>query len=136
MINARDIPLDPVSLVAAGIAGLIVGDAGYQVATYVVVIASATLGALWAIRRRPVDAAMPWPIFAAMLIGSVSLCGAGVTLMIERATDLPFLWLLAPVCTVMAGIGDDWPKVGQALLVKGGALLDVIFRRNSGGGSE
>ena len=133
MIDGKDIPLDPVSMVAAAIAGLVVGDAGLQVATYIVVLGSSTLGALWAVQRRPLDMAMPWPLFSALLIGSVSLCGVGVTLIIERTTNLPFLWLLAPVCTIMAGIGHDWPKIGQILLEKSGSLLDTLLRRKTGG---
>ena len=80
-------PLDPVSLLAAVLVGILAPQTDHQAAAYVVIAASAMLGALWALSRRdPPDGAgqaprrrLPGWVYVPLVTGSTTLVAAGVT---------------------------------------------------------
>ncbi len=127
--------LDPVN-VAIAVAGVLFGPAlAGVIGPYAVIILSATVGAAWALGRRPASPRLGAAWFflrlqtTAVLI-TVSLANlAGRWLGMEDHT-----WLLAPIALLVGGVGDDWPRVGRWLVLRGLRLFERRAGGDGGGG--
>lgn len=139
-------PLDPVSLLAAVLAGILAPQTGHQAAAYVVIAASAMLGALWALSRRdPPDGAgqaprrrLPGWVYVPLVTGSTTLVAAGASEIIAAWTDVSVLWLVAPVSLGIAAVGHDWMTVHRWMPDFLGRVLDLVqaFRGARQGGRK
>jgi len=125
--------LDPVSLCIA-LAGALFGPAlAGIIGPYAVIILAATTGASWALGQQQAGTrgAMAWyflRINATAVLVTVSCANlAGRWLGMEESA-----WLLAPIGLLIGGVGNDWPRLMQWLLIR----LARLFERRTGTGSR
>lgn len=118
-------PLDPVSLLAAGFAGVLAPQIGHQAAAYVVIVASSLLGALWALSRREPGIGAPGWLYVLAVAGSTTLVAAGASEVLATWVDVSVLWLVAPVSLAIAAIGHDWASVHRWAPDLIGKALDI-----------
>lgn len=125
-------PLDPVSLLAAGFAGVLAPQIGHQAAAYVVIVASSLMGALWALSRREPGVGSPGWLYVVMVTGSTSLVAAGASEALAEWMDLSVVWLVAPVSLAIAAVGHDWATAHRWGPDLAGKLLDIAQRVRGG----
>ena len=123
--------LDPVSVCIA-LAGVIFGPALAQIiGPYAVIILSTTVGASWALGRRKPGARWGAAWYFLRLNATAVVITAGLANAAGRWLELDdHAWLLAPIALVVGGVGDDWPRLGQWLLLCAGR----VFERRTGAG--
>lgn len=126
-------PLEPVS-VAVALAGVIFGPAlASLIGPYAVIIISATVGAAWALGRRDPAARLGAVWYFLRLNATAVIVTVGLATLAGRWLGInDHSWLLAPIALFVGGVGDDWPKVGQWILLRAARVLE----RKAAGGED
>ncbi len=117
--------LDPTAA-AIAVAGVLFGPAlAGIVGPYAVIIVSSTVGASWALGRRP-----PASKFgAAWFFLRINMTACLLTVLLARLIGQyigaeEHSWLLAPTAMFIGGVGDDWPRIAKWLILRIGRVFD------------
>ena len=117
--------LDPTAA-AIAVAGVLFGPAlAGIVGPYAVIIVSSTVGASWALGRRPTA-----PKFgAAWFFLRINMTACLLTVLLARFIGQyigaeEHSWLLAPTAMFIGGVGDDWPRIAKWLILRIGRVFD------------
>ena len=122
--------LDPIN-VSIALASILFGPTlASIVGPYAVILMAATLGAAWALGRRPPDAKIGATLYFLRLnVTAVLVTVSLANLTSQWAGMEDGSWLLAPIALFVGSVGDDWPKVSKWLMLR---LARLIERRTGG----
>lgn len=122
--------LDPVS-VSIAIASVLFGPTLADiVGPYTVILMAATLGAAWALGRRKPDAEIGAALYFLRLnVTAILVTVSLANLASQWAGIEDGRWMLAPIALFVGSVGDDWPKVGNWVMLR---LARLIERRTEG----
>lgn len=121
----QDAALDPVA-VAVALASVLFGPTlAAIVGPYAVICIASTVGAAWALGRRPQATRRNAVLYFVRLNATAALVTVGLAGAIARGLGLgDGAWLLAPVALLVGGVGDDWPAVGRWVLARAARLIE------------
>ena len=117
--------LDP-TVAAIAVAGVLFGPAlAGIVGPYAVIIVSSTVGASWALGRRPTASKFG----AAWFFLRINMTACLLTVLLARFIGQyigaeEHSWLLAPTAMFIGGVGDDWPRIAKWLILRIGRVFD------------
>lgn len=122
--------IDPVSVLAALLAGWVGAEYAQTIGAYAVICLGALLGAGAALGRRPPSARnSSAAAFVAWLVLMALLFTAPAALVVATVGGPQWKWTVAPLAALIAGIGHDWPRVGRWVVE---LVRDAISRRVGG----
>ena len=134
-MNDRIDPIDPITA-AVAIASILFGPAlAGIVGPYAVIIVSSTVGASWALGRRPTA-----PKFgAAWFFLRINMTACLLTVLLARFIGQyigaeEHSWLLSPTAMFIGGVGDDWPRIVEWLILRVGRIFDRRMGMDKDGG--
>lgn len=94
-------------------------------APYVVIVTGALLGTGWGLKRRAPAAAGGMWSFTLLMLGTALVFTMPAAVYLQRYFGAgSYQWLLAPLATIIAAIGDDWPRVGTWAVEMGRRVIN------------
>lgn len=118
--------IDPVSVAVALIGTLIGAELAKYVGPYLVIGAAGLTGSGLALMRRPPGSRVSALAFVSWLTVLSILLTVPVAEWLASVLAVESRWMLAPVAGAVAGVGHDWPRVGEWLFQR---LARLIERR-------
>jgi len=117
--------IDPVSA-AIALAGFIFGPSlAAIIGPYAVILLAATVGAAWSLGRRDQSLRTGAALYFLRLNATAVLVTVGIATLAAKWLGVTEQnWLLAPVAIVVGAVGDDWPRIGRWLIVRGGRFFE------------
>lgn len=134
-MNDRIDPVDPITA-AVAIASILFGPAlAGIIGPYAVIIVSSTVGASWALGRRPTASKFG----AAWFFLRINMTACLLTVLLARFIGQyigaeEHSWLLAPTAMFIGGVGDDWPRIAKWLILRVGRIFDRRMGLDKDGG--
>lgn len=127
--------IDPITA-AVAIASILFGPAlAGIIGPYAVIIVSSTVGASWALGRRPTASKFG----AAWFFLRINMTACLLTVLLARFIGQyigaeEHSWLLAPTAMFIGGVGDDWPRIAKWLILRVGRIFDRRMGLDKDGG--
>lgn len=134
-MNDRIDPVDPITA-AVAIASILFGPTmSAIIGPYAVIIVSSTVGASWALGRRPTASKFG----AAWFFLRINMTACLLTVLLARFIGQyigaeEHSWLLAPTAMFIGGVGDDWPRIAKWLILRVGRIFDRRMGLDKDGG--
>lgn len=124
-------PLDIVTVLTAVATAIFGQELAQVIGPYSVIVLGALLGGALSAGRRKKEARVSKPVHMATMVGlalllTVPAAAAAVAVLGLSVQDK---WLFGPVAALVAGIGQDWPKVGIWMLDLARRAIEMVVTR-------